>query len=80
MDTECDDREARLTLSYYNSDAFINDNFPLWAYRVEEPKASGCGATTEFAYSSTNPRPEIHACVIAASWFNKSVGECSWAY
>jgi hypothetical protein len=80
-DILCDGREARLTLEFSNPDAWINqDGQNSWPYRTEVPTASnGCGTEATFTFSTTNPNPDVQACVRAGNWGpSESSGDCAW--
>jgi hypothetical protein len=80
-DINCDGREARLWLRFYNPDAWINQGDVIGVdYRDEEPVASnGCGSEATFNFSTTNPYPDVKACVRAQNWGpTESSGDCAW--
>lgn len=61
-DINCDGRAAYLEMRFWNGDN-------LFPYRYEDPGATnGCGTEATFAFSSTNPSPRMHACVVAQNW------------
>jgi hypothetical protein len=67
-------------MEFSNPDASINQGNITWPYRVEEPAATnGCGTEATFNFSSTNPHPNIYACVRAQNWGpTESSGDCAW--
>ena len=66
-DIVCDYRAAHLQLDFYNPDSVLNTFGNADAYRTEVVSASnGCGTETgTVAFTSTNPNPDLLACVNA---------------
>lgn len=68
-DIECDGRAAYLWLQFSNPDAAINSQGGRVPYREEQVSATnGCGTEATFAFSSTNPYPNMFAEVYADGW------------
>jgi hypothetical protein len=73
-DIDCDDRAGHLRLEFYNPDSVLNRFLNVDAYRMEEVDASGgCGSAAAYTFSSTNPNPELFACVNAENAFQHSL-------
>jgi hypothetical protein len=73
-DIDCDDKAAHLELEFYNPDSVVNSLLNVDAYRSEDVSASaGCGTEAAYTFSSTNPHPDLFACVNARNSFQHSL-------
>jgi hypothetical protein len=79
-DIECDGRSAYLWLQFSNPDAAINSQGGVVPYREEQVSATnGCGTEATFAFSSTNPHPNVLGEVYADGWTSfESPSDSEW--
>jgi hypothetical protein len=72
-DINCDARAGYLWMRFYNGDN-------IFPHRAEKPGATnGCHTESTFSFSSTNPNPNIYACVVAQNWGpTESSRDCAW--